>query len=800
MAVPESKGRQAVQLLPNDRILTDSTTDTGPKEDQQAARAGEYGGKIEVLVLRCFDSHISEKALLSPLSGRSGRSGRSSAGHSYMDDQEIPMMTGAMLDGASDFPVPGRRGRPDHSARTGRKSSAKYGYMDDQEVPMMTGALLDNTSDLLLPESQRRAHHSARPRDDQVIPIMTGALVDGESELLLPKGWRRPHKSRRTGEKLRISSIHFMDGGNSSPDSSRGRSKEMKRKLREAILSSYRHGTGAIETREPGKIKHQNQSITASEPMHPRLRGGGNSDTSWSNHSDQQDHRSRKRRGSTALDSPKISGDNWADGQSHNGKSRTWEPQGDTGWNSHGESSGAGINDTAWNGSGIIQREDQWNTTNGTNDHSQKHTDWNGSHNDVGDDGNGWNDAADSNIQQDNWGNAVDHDDAFQSQSAKDIVFGSSHNSASSKSLNSGRSIDSKFSPAISSKPALQSPLNTSPPRDFQSMESTEKSTVQRRTIPGSWSPPVEPSEQKNRSESIEQQVAALNAERAKVAKARLDAKMQKDKKPHTKPKSALSAGFSHPISREPISPIISPTFKVHPAGQKSPSSTRGEQPIMTEPDQNEVPGRDSRSPSPVEYTHKTGIPNYMDTIADPYARFIFRYREDTVISDMIDKDIVEPKEVLQDRLHSLTKQQIIEMLIEEREEAVKEQEETESVKDKQKSTGDWPDLDAASQKLNQWSQKNNNGGANDWDNGNNNNNGATDHGKTSNGSNDWGDNNSRNDGSQGSNKSHPADHQNDAQWGDTSNDPPADTEMGGDNNPSPNNGDDANNGAEADW
>ncbi len=70
------------------------------------------------------------------------------------------------------------------------------------------------------------------------------------------------------------------------------------------------------------------------------------------------------------------------------------------------------------------------------------------------------------------------------------------------------------------------------------------------------------------------------------------------------------------------------------------------------------------RPGKPAAYAHKTGTPKYMDTQENPYAAFVFMYRDKEIIEAMLETTIDEPEEVEKQRLVSLSKDELVEELM----------------------------------------------------------------------------------------------------------------------------------------
>lgn len=70
------------------------------------------------------------------------------------------------------------------------------------------------------------------------------------------------------------------------------------------------------------------------------------------------------------------------------------------------------------------------------------------------------------------------------------------------------------------------------------------------------------------------------------------------------------------------------------------------------------------RPGKPAAYAHKTSTPKYMDTSGDPYAVFVFQYRDKEIIEAMLKPTIEEPEDLEKQRLASLSKDELVEELM----------------------------------------------------------------------------------------------------------------------------------------
>lgn len=63
-------------------------------------------------------------------------------------------------------------------------------------------------------------------------------------------------------------------------------------------------------------------------------------------------------------------------------------------------------------------------------------------------------------------------------------------------------------------------------------------------------------------------------------------------------------------------------------------------------------------------YWHKAQSPRYMDSMDEPYAVFVFKYRSQEVLEELLQVKIAEDPEDEKSRLMSLAKEDIVEQLL----------------------------------------------------------------------------------------------------------------------------------------
>ena len=355
------------------------------------------------------------------------------------------------------------------------------------------------------------------------------------------------------------------------------------------------------------------------------------------------------------------------------------------------------------------QEEPPWDTNN----------DWN--------DGN-WNTtASDNNNQQNSAWVGADHDDNedqdgqhHQADNGRGIGTqqNTGFNRTPSVKLPTPARTASRAPSGTSLKSALKSPFRSRSRTQASPGLATDGVINLVKPLPGSWSPSLEKKEE-TRSESTNRRAAALNAERAKTRAAEADA-------------SSLSAGTQRSKAATPLptvnpNPILKPKTATPLVVTSKGYQTQRERPTTVANDvvkpvglaEDPGPVHETRPVPSATYAHKTCAPHYMDTIADPYARFIFHYRPMAVVSKMCNIRIFETSEELQSRLASLTKEELLQLLVEERmATAEAEADENLTWKTTPGNAGYEPNLDSANQRLDDWAGAGDGGGGDEgWDN-----------------------------------------------------------------------------------
>ena len=838
------------------------------KGTEHAAAVGEYGGIIEVLVLRCYHSNPSKTRSSSPSS--SVKSGRSSGRSSYMDDEEVPVLTGAMFDGAGDTPPPQNCKRSFRSFEKAKERSTpllrlKSGGGSPPDSDRARSHRYDgkvtegNPSRFRVGEplfysgedrtSLRRRHQvvkEGKPRlrlrgggHSEVDPskkrphpstISFKAYRSGRGDLPIhvqnPKGYSRSHIPGETSNADVTMKQKEGSTGSYTPDETWGgmgaagaddqwhTQNTWDWELRKQSIKSDRGGSSDDRSKEdklqsPGKVSRQ-------KPGHVSTKSWTSGDVIRMD-ANQNDHRD-------GADDTQKKDDDWGNTKEDNQRENSWDRPGNADDNNQ---QGGGSNAVHTDNIGVLNN-DWGDIDTGNDDH---HVEW-GSTADENDQNHDWAVATNENGPNDVWGitdraNQVRSWDMGNDQKA-DSGAGSADNYARSgssvrgeakipakkqvarktppqtvnkvgspihksksqhahnrisrppsvltpsKSLCVEKGMVSKAPSVTSVRSALKSSRGSLAPAKASLTEWSKKVVDKSESIPGAWSPPLGKKKKILRSDSTKRRAAEFNAERAQAQAAELDAKSAKTQSNRSNPTPPRSAGIFKGVSKRTTRAPTSVTSNIYQSHHKRPSTIVEEQPRVVDVTNDNALIHEGRSLSAAEYIHKTAVPHYMDTIDDPYAHFVFHYREMNFISKMCGFTIGETKEVLQDRLASLTKDELIDLLVEERLTANKEREEKLSMKTSQGSAGYEPNLNAANQKLNEWEKNNDDGGEEVWGNEDgggsgwgNDNGGGNDWGESSNGQdqNEQGGNSRRN-----SNKNNSADDQRSGQW-DNSND-----------------------------
>ena len=192
------------------------------------------------------------------------------------------------------------------------------------------------------------------------------------------------------------------------------------------------------------------------------------------------------------------------------------------------------------------------------------------------------------------------------------------------------------------------------------------------KTLPGSWSPPPSPKKENKTSSTP----APLSDNRW-------------NKQPAWAPPPPVSPP---PVSSKPAPPTF--TSPPHNGAHVPPLQARikpywaewnhapttaieKDNPIYTLPSEIATRENLTHQVRPVKgaaYRHKCERPQYLDTYEEPYALFVFKYREQSVIEGMVGRKLdvpTETEEQQRERLKRMTKDEIVEEVLKQRREGV---------------------------------------------------------------------------------------------------------------------------------
>lgn len=703
-----------------------AASDPSASEDEFAAPVGHYSGRIDVVVLRCYPSKPSRKT--SSRKSSSTRNSGSSRRSSYIDEQEEPLMTGAMFDGAGDFPPPRDRKCPREDSCQGRVE----GDEKDPQTFRLGGGLFFSRA-----RGSVRFHpKKIEPQSPVSLRLRGGTGSEGKSTKKRSPSPALSSRSYQLGSGGLPSSTKTPKG---SPDSHtpkntwrRGRSK----KSDNDTTGSYTPDNtwGNVVTVQADN-QWQEKGTWTWEPGNNQ-RNVSNPTESWERTTDPKDDRITKDEAwnvndaqadgswDDTNDNDHQTGDRWNNaGTDDNG-------QQDGGWAAF-ESTG---NDDL-NG----DQNDSWDNTK-DNDQSHQDGNWKG----TPDENDQRNDSGTGNDQNNAWSGSWESSEGKASEGknpdikqspkvaskagsptngskarvTEDSILKAPSIFAPATKAPSSKRAASKAPSVISIRAALKSPFRSSwAPAKVSTPKIPDEVAKTVAIIPGAWSPPLEKKERKTRSESTKRRAAELNAQRARAHAAEFDTESVKAGSQGSKPTTSLPAANLKPVATSAAATPLTIRSKLFQTHRKQWSKSAEKDPIVADIAKDEGPSHSIRPSSPMSYTHKTCAPHYMDTLADPYAHFVFHYREKALISKMCDVAIVETKEELRSRLAGLTKQELLDLLVEEHSAADEEADEKMTWKTSPDKAGYEPNLNAANDKLDEWGNNQADSGGTGWGN-----------------------------------------------------------------------------------
>ena len=663
-----------------------------------------------------------------------------------MDDQEIPLMTGAMFDGANDSPPPSRHGHLHKSIRKGKDGSKPD--------------LLPRGGGGSPPKSEPELDRAFRCKEKSRMIGAAGSRLEGD--VLRSRGNRALRRRRQQVTSADKPQVQLRGGGGSNT----GQSKEG---FRSSTISprSYTSGRGI----PPGRTKPPKGSTGSYTP-----------EDNWGRDEaaqvDDQWQASNSWTWEPAVESGTAATDGCQDDDSKEKKHRSpnnvsQQIQGSphAGRRSHGETiqkdtkddgqtdiiDNAHQNDDCWPSTGqeANQQAAGWDTVENGNGGSVQDFGWNAdTDEDKSNHDTMWGQLdTNDNEQHNSWDSAATHDarDGNSGMSNKadmrhdqkaNLGAGTrsrSRSAGGSKPLSAKQSQTAHRSPSVvtqitsrsAAKETLSGVPSTKPVKSFlndsvalwrypnAAPEGVSDDLAERiASGPGGWSPPPEGNVKIPRSESIMRRAADFNAERAKAQAAQLDAKSTKVHSRATKPTTPQSAGIFKSLWRAAMPAPARRISQMGRSHQRRPFTSVEEKSGVADVASVDDFVHEISPPSPMDYSHRINVPHYMDTADDPYAHFVFHYRDMAAISKLSGVPIHETREDMRDRLASLTKDEVIHLFIEERLAANEATDEKLTMKTSQDSEGYQPNLDSANEKLDEWGGNNSGNGDNTWING----------------------------------------------------------------------------------
>ena len=176
-------------------------------------------------------------------------------------------------------------------------------------------------------------------------------------------------------------------------------------------------------------------------------------------------------------------------------------------------------------------------------------------------------------------------------------------------------------------------------------------------TMPGSWSPPPMPSQSKEQSEQQQETVPVPPSQAQTQAQTIPIHSIAKP--PNSRPYWATWNNATTPDPTPPVTSEPDPDDAIFPCTE--------EEPIYTIPSTLAAQQNLTHQVRPMRgsaYSHRLSSPKYMDTHDDPYAVFVFKYRDQVVIEQMLGRKVESTDVEEKQRLKGLSKEEIIEELL----------------------------------------------------------------------------------------------------------------------------------------
>lgn len=657
-------------------MLFDTAGNGGEVPDDQAAPfGGENVGVIEVVVLRC---HASPPAVRT---GTSSATGSEVSDVSKVDEKDEPLLQGAMFDGGNDE-------KPKHTRKSSRRLSGLF--------PLSFAGSSEMSSSSTLRERSPPRHR------------------------------------QRNGEKIEIreSNVHIY---NSAPRSSRHTrltsessdltSARTKTKPRHRSHGYQAHETSPSRVRRPSPRAHM-ASKRALSPSQlqvanvPRLRGGApnSRDSSEEGQIGGADRNSNSElKGVNAWTSFANNASNDA------GNNHCWGNGGQSGgdWNSNNNSKTG--NDTWSNGNNGKQDTSVWG--------AQKNQNSDQGLNQANNDTQTWDkpNGHDKDAKQDPWNPSANYDKGSTTR-GKGLFGNVGENKLGANDTSSVQSALKPFKwdpiPPMPKLPSLGAddasglkwkspnsemyvpvwdaeipPMPKLPSLAASETSSKHKTTGTRplksalrrgstehkprislfgsaggaaKTLPGSWSPPGSPKKE-TKSSSTPTPLSDVQVEKQPAS-----TPVPPVSTPPASSKPAPHFFTSPPHIGAYIPPLQARIKPYWAEWNHAPTTTIDkDNPVYTLP--SEIAARENlthqvRPVKGAAYRHKCERPRYLDTHDEPYALFVFKYREQSVIEGMVGRKLdvpTETEEQQRERLKRMTKDEIVEEVLKQRREGV---------------------------------------------------------------------------------------------------------------------------------
>lgn len=672
-----------------------TVSDADDEVDHHAPHDGEYVGTIEVVVLRCYPA---EPAKSSKALGFLDKDSSSPAGH--LEDNEVPLLTGAMfdrsndrkpgpftLDGSGDDPPLKKTQKSAKSAKPlqpNQRRNSRDESREDLHVDWgSTGA--PGVAD------RGRSHQPRRTSIPQSPPIL-GLRGGGPGSYSISPAPGSPEPSTKARNNQQPASsgwgpnrstqplITLPDpGAKNTAWQDMGGSPQNRKK---SGSKKYSTGSYTPEPTMPGAWGSTNSleqgNLGSSKATNNQTQGKENYGWGASNNPP------KEIKPWDPLSNPTEKRDAWGELITDPVEERKWDDSvGNSAWNvpknsPTGKDNGWAAVDRDKNGNAgkntiqdtRDQRDDTWgakgngtgnppnkNWHGGNGNDSHQHVSWDNvdvnKNNQRGEltTGNGQSNGSISNWNDDAKDTPQAAAGAKRSKKSSTLSLGESNAKASNKE---SASKEDSFRPKIKSPFTFQWLSKSSPQKQSHNLPIKASTPPMKKvSLLGSWSPPLVPKARKQPSTVIPE----FRESERKVGNPKAGSSSSNVAAPKPKP---YWASWNH-------KPDTEAEEEEDIESGKAPLAEPLEEPVYSLPAHVAERNRTSHQVRPgcaAAYTHKISTPKYMDTHQDPYAVFVFRYRDQAIIEDMFNTIITEPEAEEKDRLASLPKRELVEELV----------------------------------------------------------------------------------------------------------------------------------------